>query len=69
MKKRILRLILKFILFVIPLSTDIWLLSLIDNYIFRFLLVFFSLPILWDLGKFVFMEILDIILDIKYKLK
>ena len=69
MKKRILRLILEFIFFAILLSIDIWLLSLLDNYILRFLLVFSSLPILWDLGKFVFMEILDIILDIKYKLK
>ena len=69
MKKRIVELILEFILFAILLSTDICLLSLLDNYILRFLLVFFSLPILWDLGKFVFMEILDIILEIKYKLK
>ena len=63
MKKRILRLILEFILFVILLSTDIWLLSLLDNYILRFLLVFSSLQILWDLGKLVSMEILDLILD------
>ena len=41
MKKRIVRLILELILFVILLSTDIWLLSLLDNYILRFLLVFF----------------------------
>ena len=64
MKKRIVELILEFILFVILLSTDIWLLSLLDNYILRFLLVFSSLPILWDLGKFVFIEILDLILEI-----
>lgn len=63
MKKRILRLILEFILFVILLSTDILLLSLLDNYILRFLLVFSSLQILWDLGKLVSMEILDLILD------
>ena len=63
MKKRILRLILELILFVILLSTDIWLLSLLDNYILRFLLVFSSLQILWDLGKLVSMEILDLILD------
>ena len=69
MKKRIPGLILEFILFVILLSTDILLLILIDNYIFKFIFVFYSLPILWDLGKFVFIEILDIILDIKYKLK
>ena len=69
MKKRIPGLILEFILFVILLSIDIWLFFLIDNYIFRFIFVFYSLPILWDLGKFVFIEILDIILDIKYKLK
>lgn len=70
MKKRIPGLILEFILFVILLLIDIWLLSLIDNYyIYRFLLVFFSLPILWDFGKFVFIEILDIVLEIKYKLK
>ena len=69
MKKRIVGLILEFILFAILLSIDICLLSLLDNYILRFLLVFFSLPILWDLGKFVFIEILDIILEIKYKLK
>ena len=69
MKKRIPGLILEFILFVIILSTDILLLILIDNYIFKFIFVFYSLPILWDLGKFVFIEILDIILDIKYKLK
>ena len=69
MKKRIPGLILEFILFVILLSTDILLLSLIDNYIFRFIFAFLLLPILWDLGKFVFIEILDIILEIKYKLK
>ena len=69
MKKRIPGLILEFILFVILLSIDILLLILIDNYIFKFIFVFYSLPILWDLGKFVFIEILDIILDIKYKLK
>ena len=69
MKKRIIRSILEFIFFAVLLSIDIWLLSLLDNYILRFLFVFYSLPILWDLGKFVFMEILDIILDIKYKLK
>ena len=69
MKKRIPGLILEFILFVILLSTDILLLSLIDNYIFRFIFAFLLLPILWDLGKFIFMEILDIILEIKYKLK
>ena len=69
MKKRIPGLILEFIFFVILLSTDILLLFLIDNYIFKFIFVFYSLPILWDLGKFVFIEILDIILDIKYKLK
>ena len=63
MKKRIVRLILELILFVILLSTDIWLLSLLDNYILRFLLVFSSLQILWDLGKLVSMEILDLILD------
>ena len=63
MKKRIPGLILEFILFVILLSTDIWLLSLLDNYILRFLLVFSSLQILWDLGKLVSMEILDLILD------
>ena len=63
MKKRILRLILELILFVILLLTDIWLLSLLDNYILRFLLVFSSLQILWDLGKLVSMEILDLILD------
>ena len=69
MKKRIPGLILEFILFVFLLSTDILLLSLIDNYIFRFIFAFLLLPILWDLGKFVFIEILDIILEIKYKLK
>lgn len=69
MKKRIPGLILEFILFVILLSTVILLLSLIDNYIFRFIFAFLLLPILWDLGKFVFIEILDIILEIKYKLK
>ena len=69
MKKRIPGLILEFILFVILLSTDILLLTLIDNYIFRFIFAFLLLPTLWDLGKFVFMEILDIILDIKYKLR
>ena len=63
MKKRIVRLILELILFVILLSTDIWLLSLLDNYILRFLLVFSSLQILWDIGKLVSMEILDLILD------
>ena len=63
MKKRILRLILELILFVILLLTDIWLLSLLDNYILRFLLVFSSLQILWDLGKLVSMKILDLILD------
>ena len=61
MKKRILRLILELILFVILLLTDIWLLSLLDNYILRFLLVFSSLQISWDLGKLVSMEILDLI--------
>ena len=61
MKKRIVELILEFILFVILLSTDIWLLSLLDNYILRFLLVFSSLQISWDLGKLVSMEILDLI--------
>ena len=59
MKKRILRLILELILFVILLLTDIWLLSLLDNYILRFLLVFYSLQISWNLGKLVSMEILD----------
>ena len=59
MKKRILRLILELILFVILLLTDIWLLFLLDNYILRFLLVFSSLQISWDLGKLVSMEILD----------
>ena len=63
MKKRILRLILELILFVILLLTDIWLLFLLDNYILRFLLVFSSLQISWDLGKLVSMEILDLILD------
>ena len=61
MKKRILRLILELILFVILLLTDIWLLFLLDNYILRFLLVFSSLQISWDLGILVSMEILDLI--------